>query len=147
MPKQIKIGLDKVPAPVTKQYTQLIDIEGSKLTDSAGNPIVTEEEATLGSFSSSATALSIFTNNVGIKQAIPVIERFGETSEVSSSLLGVPRSEEQLALFADVATYGLDEDNWNYYTYSNATYPGEWYRKENPIFGRRSNPTFNEGSE
>ena len=147
MPKQIKIGLDKVPAPVTKQYTQLIDIEGSKLTDSAGNPIVTEEEATLGSFSSSATALSIFTNNVGIKQAIPIIEQFGETSEVSSSLLGVPRSEEQLALFADVATYGLDEDNWNYYTFSNATYPGEWYRKENPIFGRRSNPTFNEGSE
>jgi hypothetical protein len=147
MPKQIKIGLDKVPAPVTKQFTQLVDIEGSKLTDSAGNPIVTEEEATLGSFSSSETALSVFVNNLGTRQAIPVIEQFGETSEVSSSLLGVPRSEEQLALFADVATYGLDEDNWNYYTFSNATYPGEWYNKENPIFGRRSNPTFNEGSE
>jgi hypothetical protein len=147
MSKQIKIGLDKVPAPVTKQYTQLIDIEGAKLTDSAGNPIVTEEESTLGSFASAETSLSVFVNNLGKRQAIPILERFSETSEVSNSLLGVPRGEQQLSLFADVATYGLDEDNWNYYTFSNATYPGEWYNKENPIFGRRSNPTFNEGSE
>jgi len=147
MSKQIKIGLDKVPAPVTKQYVQLIDIEGAKLTDSAGNAIVTEDAATLSSFASAENSLSVFTNNVGKREAIPVVEQFAETSEVSSSLLGVPRSEELLALFADVSTYGLDEENWNYYTYSNQTYPGEWYNKENPISGRRSNPTFNEGSE
>ena len=41
MPKQIKLGLDKVPAPVTKQFTQLIDIEGNLLYDAAGNPVVT----------------------------------------------------------------------------------------------------------
>ena len=147
MPKQIKVGLDKVPAPVTKQFTQLIDIEGNLLTDAAGNPLVTEDEATLGSFATSSNALSLFLNNLGEDQSIPVREQFGETSEVSSSLLGIPRAEEQLSLFADVSTYGLDEDNWNYYTFSNATYPGQWYRKEDPIFGRRSNPTFNEGSE
>ena len=147
MPKQIKIGLDKVPAPVTKQFTQLIDIEGNLLTDAAGNPLVTEDEATLGSFATSSNALSLFLNNLGEDQSIPVEEKFSETSEVSSSLLGIPRAEEQLSLFADVSTYGLDEDNWNYYTFSNATYPGQWYRKEDPIFGRRSNPTFNEGSE
>jgi hypothetical protein len=146
MSKQIKIGLDKVPAPVTKQYAQLIDIEGTALNDSAGNPIVTEDEATIGSFASAQSALSVFVNNLGKRQAIPIEEGFSETSEVSSSLLGIPRAEEQLSLFADVSTYGLDEDNWNYYTYSDATYPGEWYNKENPIFGRRSNPTFNEGS-
>ena len=146
MPKQIKIGLDKVPAPVTKQYTQLIDIEGTKLTDAAGNPIVTEDEATLSAFASSENSLSIFVNNLGEGEKIPVVEQFSDTSEVSNSLLGVPRSEEQLALFADVSTYGLDEDNWNYYTYSSASTPSQWYNKENPIFGRRSNPTFNEGS-
>lgn len=147
MSKQIKIGLDKVPAPVTKQYTQLIDIEGTKLVDSAGNPIVTEEESVVGSFASSESALPVFVNNLGKRQAIRILEKFPETSEVSSSLLGIPRSEQQLSLFSDVSTYGLDEENWNYYTFSNATYPGEWYNKENPIFGRRSNPTFNEGSE
>jgi hypothetical protein len=147
MAKQIKIGLDKVPAPVTKQYTQLVDIEGAKLTDSAGNPVVTEDESVLGAFARAESSLSVFANNKGKRQSIPVVEQFPETSEVSSSLLGIPRAEEQLGLFSDVSTYGLDERNWNFYTFSNATTPGQWYNKENPVFGRRSNPTFNEGSE
>ena len=149
MPKQIKLGLDKVPAPVTKQYVQLIDIEGNKLFDAAGNPVITEEEATLGSFSTSAGSTSIYANNRDNNPivSVPIAEQFSETSEVSSSLLGVPRAEEQLSLFSDVSTYGLDEDNWNYYTFSSASHPYEWYNKENPIYGKRSNPTFNEGSE
>ena len=148
MPKQIKLGLDKVPAPVTKQFTQLIDIEGNLLYDAAGNPVVTEDEAVLGSFSRSESATSIFSNNANNSPvvSVPIEEQFSSESEVSSSILGVPRSEEQLSLFADVSTYGLDEENWNYYTFSNATYPPEWYNKENPIFGRRFNPKFYENS-
>jgi len=147
MSKQIKIGLDKVPAPVTKQFTQLIDIDGTKLFDSAGNPLVTEEETSLSSTNNSLNALSVFTNNTSIGDlSLPVAEQFPVESAVSSSLLGVPRSEEQLSLFSDVATYGLDEDNWSYYIYSGATTPVEWYRKENPIYGRRHNPQFREGS-
>ena len=148
MPKQIKLGLDKVPAPVTKQFTQLIDIEGNLLYDAAGNPVVTEDEAVLGSFARSASATSIFSNNYANSPvlSVPIAEQFSGESEVSNSLLGVPRAEEQLSLFADVSTYGLDEENWNYYTFANATYPGEWYRKENPIFGRRFNPKFEEES-
>jgi hypothetical protein len=149
MPKQIKLGLDKVPAPVTKQFTQLIDIEGNLLFDAAGNPVITEDEATLGSFSTSAGSTSININNRDNNPiiSIPVEEQFSETSEVSSSLLGVPRAEEQLSLFSDVSTYGLDEDNWNYYTFSGNSSPAEWYNKENPIFGSRQNPAFYEGSE
>ena len=147
MSKQIKIGFDKVPAPVTKQYTQLVDIEGTKLFDAAGNPLVTEEETSLGKFTSSANALSVFTNNTpNDGGSIPVVEQFPATSEVSSSLLGIPRAEEQLALFSDVATYGLDEDQWSYYTHADQVHPREWYRKENPVYGRREHPSFNEGS-
>ncbi len=148
MPKQIKLGLDKVPAPVTKQFTQLIDIEGNLLYDAAGNPVVTEDEAVLGSFARSDAATSIFSNNYNNSPVVtvPVEEQFSSESEVSSSILGVPRAEEQLSLFADVSTYGLDEENWNYYTFSNAVYPPEWYSKENPIFGRRFNPKFYEES-
>ena len=148
MPKQIKLGLDKVPAPVTKQFTQLIDIEGNLLYDAAGNPVVTEDEAVLGSFARSASATSIFSNNYANSPvlSVPIAEQFSGESEVSNSLLGVPRAEEQLSLFADVSTYGLDEENWNYYTFASAVYPGEWYRKENPIFGRRFNPKFEEES-
>jgi hypothetical protein len=148
MPKQIKLGLDKVPAPVTKQFTQLIDIEGNLLYDAAGNPVVTEDEAVLGSFARSASATPIFSNNYDNTPvlSVPVAEQFSNESEVSNSLLGVPRAEEQISLFSDVSTYGLDEENWNYYTFSTGTYPGEWYRKENPIFGRRFNPKFDEES-
>tara|TARA_R110000744_G_scaffold39947_2_gene90730 strand:+ start:3487 stop:3864 length:378 start_codon:yes stop_codon:yes gene_type:complete len=125
MPKQIKLGLDKVPAPVTKQFTQLIDIEGNLLYDEAGNPVITEDEATIGSFSTMAGSTSVYINNRDNNPIIPIPieEQFSETSEVSSSLLGIPRAEEQLSLFSDVSTYGLDEDNWNYYTFSGASSP------------------------
>ncbi len=147
MAKQIKIGLDKVPSPVTKQFTQLVDIEGTKLFDAAGNPLVTEEEASIQEFANSNNALSVFANNTPVQGGnIPIVEQFPETSDVSSSLLGIPRSEEQLSLFSDVASYGLDEDAWEEYTFADATVPYQWYQKEHPIHGRRSNPTFNEGS-
>lgn len=148
MAKQIKIGLDKVPSPVTKQFTQLVDIEGTKLFDAAGNPLVTEEDAVIPQFANSENALSVFANNTARELGvIPVVEQFPETSNVSSSLLGVPRAEEQLSLFSDVASYGLDEDAWNAYTFSDATVPYQWYQKKHPIYGRRTNPEFREGSK
>ena len=149
MSKQIKIGFDKVPAPLTKQYPQLYDIEGAKLYDAAGNPLLTEEQGTLSSFQRADSALSSHINNaVTAATAIPVEEQFPLESEVSSTLLGVPRSEEQLSLFSDVATYGLDDDNWSYYTFaSGSDYPSGWYNRENPVFGDRGSPTFNEGSD
>ena len=104
MAKQIKIGFDKTPAPVTKQFQQLVDIEGTKLFDDAGNPLYTEESAALTSLTLSDNALSVFVNNENTiigGGPIPVEEQFKEVSEVSSSLLGVPRAEEQLSLFSD----------------------------------------------
>ena len=149
MSKQIKIGFDKVPAPLTKQYPQLYDIEGAKLYDAAGNPLLTEEQGTLSSFQSAESALSSHINNAyNADDAVPVEEQFPLESEVSNTLLGVPRAEEQLSLFSDVATYGLDDDNWSYYTFDSGwNYPSGWYNRENPVFGRRGSPSFNEGSE
>ena len=78
MGKQIKIGFDKVPAPVTKQYTQLVDIEGTKLFDAAGNPLVTEEEAASGIFTSGENALSVHINNKDLQGGnVKVAEEFG----------------------------------------------------------------------
>lgn len=150
--RQIKIGFDKIPAPVTKQFQQLVDIEGTLLFDDANNPLVTEESAALSSRTVSRNALSIQVNNTPDKLGggpVKIVEQFKEFSEVSSSLLGVPRAEEQLSLFSDVATYGLDVDNWDAsdldQTHNN--YPKAWYKKEHPIHGRRSNVSFYEGSD
>lgn len=150
--RDIKIGFDKVPAPVTKIFQQLVDIDGTLLFDDANNPLVTEESAALSSLTVSDNALSIQVNNKnkpGGGGSIKIVEQFKETSEVSSSLLGVPRAEEQLSLFSDVATYGLDVDNWDAsdLRQGHSDDPPEWYRKDHPIHGRRSNISFNEGSD
>ena len=152
MAKQIKIGFDKTPAPVTKVFQQLIDVDGTLLFDDAGNPLVTEDDAVATGTLLSANALSVHVNNSmdpGGGGAIAIEEQFKEFSEVSSSLLGVQRAEEQLSLFSDVATYGLDEDNWDasdFFTGTNQS-PYEWYNKEHPVYGRRSSVRFYEGSD
>ena len=152
MAKQIKIGFDKTPAPVTKVFRQLIDVDGTPLFDDAGNPLVTEDDAVATGTLLANNALSVHVNNSMQPDgggAIPIEEQFKEFSEVSSSLLGVPRAEEQLSLFSDVATYGLDVDNWDasdFFTGTSQT-PYEWYNKEHPVYGRRSNVKFYEGSD
>jgi len=62
MAKQIKIGFDKVPSPVTKQYPQLKDIFGADLIDAAGNPLRTAEDAVLGIFTQAEQSLSSHVN-------------------------------------------------------------------------------------
>ena len=53
-------------------------------------------------------------------------EVFASTSEVSSSLLGIPRAETQLSLFSNVSTYGFNSDEFVFYTDNPATGPTEW---------------------
>jgi hypothetical protein len=147
MPKQIKIGFDKVPAPKTLVFEQLYDIEGLPLEDEAGNPLVVEESQTLSSFIAARNALSTHLNNTE-DNPVKVVEQFPLESEVSNSLLGVPRSEQQISLYSDVSTYGLDENNWNFYTfYGGIRIPDEWYNeKSHPIYGKRSLPYLSEES-
>jgi hypothetical protein len=144
MPRQVKIGFDKVPSPPVKTYHQLVDIFGTPLQDSAGNPLVTEEDSVISTFAQANNSLSSFVANSEASESVPVAEQFGSESEVSTSLLGVTRAEEQLSLFADVSTYGLDATNWNYYTVGQGRYPFEWYNRKHPVFGKRGFATFNE---
>jgi hypothetical protein len=144
MPRQVKIGFDKVPSPPVKTYHQLVDIFGTPLQDSAGNPLVTEENSVISTFAQANNSLSSFVANSEASESVPVEEQFGTDSEVSTSLLGVTRAEEQLSLFADVSTYGLDATNLNYYTVGEGRYPYEWYNRKHPVFGKRGFASFNE---
>lgn len=47
--------------------------------------------------------------------AIPVIEQQKVATEVSLSLLGIPRSETALGIFGDVNTYNVNETEWAFY--------------------------------
>lgn len=69
---------------------------------------------------------------------IKVEEQFGEFSEVSSSLLGIPRAETQLSLFSDVASYGLDVDEWETARFTGGPQSyNTWRRRKNKIYGNR----------
>lgn len=145
MPRQVKIGFDKVPTPPVTTYHQLLDVRGTPLTDAAGNPLVTEDAATATSFSLAKNSLSSFVSNSERENnAVPVREAFADASEVSSTLLGVPRAEEQLSLFSDVSTYGFDPLHWNHYRTGHGRWPGEWYTRKHPVFGRRGPAKFYE---
>lgn len=47
--------------------------------------------------------------------AIPVIEQQKVATEVSLSLLGIPRSETALGIFGDVNTYNVNETEWAFF--------------------------------
>lgn len=139
MAKQIKLGFDKIPTPFTETYARLLDISGSELKDSDGKPLYTEVTVPVSSYGNASTSTSVVINNEPGKNSIPIIEQFQETSQVSSSLLGVPRAETQLSLFADVSTYGLDVNSWEFFGYNGGPgfQPSEWTTRRNKNFGNR----------
>ncbi len=66
-----------------------------------------------------------------------VEEQFKETSEVSSTLLGVNRAEVQLSLFSNVSSYGIQKDDWETYNYNSGTSKSSWETRVNDIYGRK----------
>ena len=77
-----------------------------------------------------------------------VEEAFKETSEVSTTLLGVSRAETQLSLFSNVSSYGLDPDEFETFSWSSTGYTvGEWIRRQNKVYGSRYSTKISEITE
>lgn len=68
---------------------------------------------------------------------IKVEEQFVETSEVSTTLLGIDRAERQISLFSNVSSYGLDPDEFEFYEYSSGISFNSWETRRNSIYGNR----------
>ena len=74
------------------------------------------------------------------KKSDPVLkieEQFPESSEVSSTLLGVDRAETQLSLFSDVSSYGLDNDEFEFFDTFGGTSDTRWENRINQTYGAR----------
>ena len=56
--------------------------------------------------------------SLGIDNVLKISEDFRESSEVSTTLLGVNRAETQLSLFSNVSSYGLNNDEWDSFSYN-----------------------------
>jgi len=68
---------------------------------------------------------------------LKVAEEFVETSEVSTTLLGVNRAETQLSLFSNVSSYGLNDDEWESFSYNTGVSKASWDTRPNKTYGNR----------
>ena len=135
---QIKIGFDRIPIPTAKSFVPLYDIvKGVPLRDSNGQIIVTESEGPVEALSKAENSTSVVVNNAVVDNTqLSIEEQFAETSQVSTTLLGIPRAEVQLSLFSDVSTYGLNPEEWEFFQYNGVFgRPEGWYRRRNRVYG------------
>jgi hypothetical protein len=71
------------------------------------------------------------------RPTIKIAEQFRESSEVSTTLLGVNRAETQLSLFSNVSSYGLDPDEFEFYAVNSGISLGSWEERRNAVYGYR----------
>ena len=67
---------------------------------------------------------------------ITIEEQFRETSEVSTTLLGVNRAETQLSLFSNVSSYGLDPDEFETFSWSGGSSFSSWDNRFSKLYGQ-----------
>lgn len=145
MAKQIKIGFDKTSSRSTTFDQILVDVRGNLLRDDRNEFLYTETEQPSPLFFRAENALSTTINNEATNDPEPggslaVEEQFPQTSEVSNSLLGVPRANEQQSLLSDVSVYGIDENTWEFFRNPRPFQPEEWVTRKNSVYGNRGVP-------
>jgi hypothetical protein len=144
---QTKIGFDKFPVPSILTEVPLNDIvTGEKLVDQGGIPLVTEVQKSVAEVARSDRATSVVFDSKTISP-VPVVEIFRETSETSTTLLGIDRAETQLSLFSDVSVLGLDEDNWEVYNFTDYLRYGPWDFRGTKLFGNHYDASMSEETQ
>ena len=69
---------------------------------------------------------------------LKVAEEFPESSEVSTTLLGVNRAETQLSLFSNVSSYGLESKDWEVVQFRGTVSLRDWEERINAVYGQRT---------
>lgn len=82
----------------------------------------------------------ILVNIATVDPTLKIEEQFATFSEVSTTILGYPKAEEQLGLFSNVSTYGLDEDEFIFYSAdASISTPSIWATRKNKTYGNHYN--------
>lgn len=137
------IRAERTPPRKSTSRKQMVDFRGFPLSSEDGNPLTTEKESYPKSEYGQQNAPSVVLNSdsylkegissqnnfsKGRPAALPIEERFSDTSPVSRSLLGINRETTQQGLFGNVSTYGLDEKDWRV-DGTGSRSPGFWYSR------------------
>ena len=101
------------------------------------NRLTISESITGGPFTDKLTFRSERKTSRKADNVWKIAEIFAESSEVSTTLLGVNRAETQLSLFSNVSSYGLDTNEFEYYTWNTGHSFGSWDNRANKTYGNR----------
>ena len=126
---------DKITGTGIPPATRVSKVFGSRLI--LNNAVDSSALSGITTLSVDITRAS--TRIINADNVLKVEEAFKESSEVSSSLLGIPRAETQLSLFSNVSSYGLNNDEFEFFTFSGGSSFGSWDQRANKIYGTRYN--------
>jgi len=101
------------------------------------NRLTISEDITGGPFTDKLTFRSERKTSRKADNIWKIAEVFAESSEVSTTLLGVNRAETQLSLFSNVSSYGLDTNEFEYYTWNSGHGFASWNNRANKTYGNR----------
>ena len=110
---------------------------GSYVVEKDHTRIKISEPVTAGETTDKVTFFHTDTVFYEADNVLKVAEEFNETSEVSTTLLGVNRAETQLSLFSNVSSYGLNNDEWESFSYNTGSSKASWDQRPNKIYGNR----------
>lgn len=137
------IRAEETPPRKSISRKQMVDFRGFPLSTEEGNSLTTDKESYPKAEYGADKAPSVVVNSEsylkdGVSSAnqfskaapaaLPVVEQFRDTSEVSRSLLGIDRQVTQQGLFGNVSTYGLDEKDWRV-DGTELQHPWFWYTR------------------
>ena len=111
--------------------------DGSFVVDKKHSKVVISGDVTLGITTEKVTFFNTTRPIYEADNVLKVEEQFAETSEVSTTLLGVNRAETQLSLFSNVSSYGINDDDWETFTYNTGASKSSWELRNNEIYGKR----------
>lgn len=87
-------------------------------------------------------------SSLKVDPTLSVEEQFATFSEVSTTILGYPKAEEQLGLFSNVSSYGLDDDEFLFYRNDGSIYqPESWTNRKNRVYGNHYRSRYREAKE
>jgi hypothetical protein len=141
-----KIQNVTIPTKITKNEQYVIKVSGGGIPHGTAVTKRDYDRITLSNnvvVSSGSTSERVeFTKvqesvSVDVDNVLKIAEQFIETSEVSSTLLGIDRAETQLSLFSNVSSYGLNKDEWEAFTYTDGVSFRSWDRRINRTYGSR----------
>lgn len=122
--------------------------EGSMVSSVNKNFITINNETTVGLTTTLPVQFKrISTPLKTANQSWKIEESFRETSEVSTTLLGVTRAETQLSLFSNVSSYGLEKDSFEFYSFNGGNNFAQWDTRSNKTYGSRYNAQIQEEVE